>query len=151
MKIEQKIKEMGLTLPPPPKPAGSYIPISISNNTVYTSGMLPFEEGKLKHKGSFPLDLSIEKGQFLSKLCVLNALSAVKNAISDLDKIKGIKKLSGFIKSDKGFTDQAKILNGASDLLVEIFGEKGQHARSAIGVSELPLGSPIEIELIIDI
>jgi len=151
MKIEDKIKELGFVLPPAPKPVGSYIPVSFSNGTIYTSGILPIENGKLNFIGSFPSDLSIEKGQSIAKICVLNALSAIKDAVGDLDSIKKVIKLNGFIRSDKDFADQPKILNGASDLIVEIFGSKGKHARSAIGVCELPLGSPIELEMIVEI
>ena len=151
MKIEEKIKELGLTLPAFPKPVGNYITATISNNIVFTSGIIPLENGKLNYKGRFTSNFSIEEGQSITRLCILNALSAVKSAILDLDKVEKIIKLSGFIRSDKDFLDQSKVLNGASDLLVQIFGEKGRHCRSAIGVSELPLGSPIELELILEI
>lgn len=151
MKIEEKIVELGLSLPEPLKPVGSYIPVSISGNMLYTSGVLPFESGKLNYRGRFVSDFSIEKGRAIAEICVLNALAVIKDSIGDFDRIKKIVRLSGFIRSDKDFTDQPKVLNGASDLLVKIFGEQGRHARSAIGVSELPLGSPVEIEIIAEI
>ena len=151
MKIEKKINELGLTLPSPPEPVGSYLPVLISGNTLYTSGIIPIKDGELKYKGSFPSDFSVEQGRSMAEICILNALSAIKDHISDLDKIKRIIKLNGFIRSNAGFTDQPKIMNGASDLLVNIFGENGRHARSAIGVPELPLGSPMELEIIAEI
>ena len=151
MKIEGKIKELGLILPLPPKPVGSYTPVSISNNIIYTSGIIPVENGKLNYQGRFASDFSVEQGLSIAQICILNALSAVKNAIGDLDKIKKIIKLNGFIRSERDFSDQPKVLDGASDMLVNIWGDKGRHARSAIGVSELPLGSPIELELIMEI
>ena len=151
MKAEERLKELGLTLPPPPKPVGSYIPVSISGNMLYTSGIIPLENGKLNYKGRFPSDFSIEQGQSMANICVLNALSAIKDCISSLNKISKIIKLNGFIRCDRDFYDQPKVLNGASDLLIKIFGEKGHHARSAIGVPDLPLGSPIELELIMEL
>lgn len=151
MKIEAKLKELGLFLPQAPKPAGNYVPVSLSDKILYTSGILPLEGGKLNYNGSFDSVFSVEQGQKMAGLCVMNALSAIKDIIADLDRIIRIIKLNGFIRSDKGFSEQSKILNGASDLLVKIFGENGRHTRSAIGVSELPLGSPVELELIMEI
>ena len=151
METEKQLKLLGLTLQTPPSPAGNYIPVTISNRLVITSGILPTENGKLTYKGKFPSVFSVEQGRSMAKTCILNALAIIKNAVSDLDKIKKVVKLTGYINSDKGFYEQSNVLNGASDLLIDIFGEKGKHTRSAIGVAELPLNSPIELELMLEI
>lgn len=146
---EAKIKELGLVLPPSPKPVGSYVPAVISSNMMFTSGNLPFENGKVKYTGKMGEgNNSVDIGIEASKLATLNSLSAAKAALGDLSKIKKVLKVTGYVNSAKGFTDQPKVINGASDLLVEIFGEAGKHARSAIGVAELPLNALVEIEFI---
>ncbi len=150
---ESKIKELGLTLPPAPKPVASYIPTLIVSDLLYTSGTLPIKDGKVAYLGKVGEGTNtIEIGYEASKLAVLNSLSAVKETIGSLSKIKRLVKVTGFVNSAKGFTDQPKVINGASDLLVQIFGEeKGKHVRSAIGVAELPLNALVEIEFIYQI
>lgn len=147
--IEAKIKELGLTLPEVPKPVASYIPTLIVSDLLFTSGTLPMKEGKVAYLGKVGEgENTIETGYEASKLAVLNSLSAVKNALGSLSKIKRVVKVTGFVNSAKGFTDQPKVINGASDLLVKIFGENGKHTRSAVGIAELPLNSLVEIEFI---
>lgn len=149
---EAKLKELGLTLPPAPKPVGSYIPTLIHSNLLFTSGTLPLLDGKVFYTGKMGEgNNTIEVGYEASKLAVLNSLSALKEALGTLSKVKRLVKVTGYINSSKGFTDQPKVLNGASDLLVNIFGEAGKHVRSAIGVSELPLNALVEIEFVYQI
>ena len=150
---ESKLKELGLTLPTPSKPVASYIPIIAVSNLILTSGTLPMKDGKLIYSGKMGEgDNSIEIGYEASKLAVLNSLSSVKEFLKgDLSKIRTVVKVTGYVNSSKGFTDQPKVINGASDLLVSIFGEAGKHVRSAIGVSELPLNALVEIEFIYQI
>ena len=147
---ESKLKELGLTLPSPSKPVASYIPVLAVSDLILTSGTLPMKDGKLMYTGKMGEgNNSIETGYEASKLAVLNSLSAVKEFLGgNLSKIRRVVKVTGYVNSSKGFTDQPKVINGASDLLVNIFGESGKHVRSAIGVSELPLNALIEIEFI---
>ena len=147
---ETKIKELGLSLPQAPKPVASYIPTLIVSDLLFTSGNLPIKDGKIVYTGKMgdtnnPIDIGYEA----SKLATLNSLSAAKEALGSLSKIKRVVKVTGFVNSSSGFTDQPKVINGASDLLVSIFGEEyGKHVRSALGVSELPLNALVEIEFI---
>jgi len=151
MEIEKKMRGLGLELPEVPKPVASYVPAVRSGNYVYTSGQVPFVKGELMHRGKLGGDLTIEQGYECARVTALNCLAAVKSVIDDLDRVKRIVRVTGFINSAPGFTDQPKVLNGASDLLVEIFGERGKHSRLAIGTSELPLGAPLEIDMVVEI
>ncbi|GIW23611.1 MAG: hypothetical protein KatS3mg068_2618 [Candidatus Sericytochromatia bacterium] len=148
MSIEEKIKELGINIPSSPKPVASYLPCVIVDNFIYVSGQLPIENGNLKYKGKVDND-NIEIGYNAAKLCVLNALGVVKDNLGTLDKVDRIVRVGGFVNSKEGFTMQPKVINGASDLLVEIFGENGKHARVAVGVNELPLDAMVEVELIV--
>ncbi len=150
MQFEQRISELGLTLPDVASPAGSYLPALTSGNLVFTAGQLPIVEGKLVATGKVGNEITLEEATELAKKCILNGLAAVKNEIGDLDRIKRIVKIVGFVSSDPSFTQQPQVINGASDLLGEIFGEVGRHARSAVGVAVLPLDAPVEIELIVE-
>lgn len=146
---EKIIKELGLSLPEAPKPIGSYVPAMVIVNMLFTSGNLPLKNGELVYKGKMGEgENTIEAGQEASKLAVLNSLGAAKQVLGSLSKIKGVVKVTGFVNSANGFTDQPKVINGASDLLVKIFGEAGKHARAAVGVAELPLNALVEIEFI---
>lgn len=151
MEIEKKMRGLGLELPEVPKPVASYVPAVRSGNYVYTSGQVPFVKGELMHRGKLGGDLTIEQGYECARVTAMNCLAAVKSVIDDLDRVKRIVRVTGFINSAPGFTDQPKVLNGASDLLVEIFGERGKHSRLAIGTSELPLGAPLEIDMVVEI
>ena len=149
---ESKIKELGLTLPKAPKPVASYIPTLIVSDLLFTSGTLPMEDGKVKYAGKMgEKNNTLETGVEASRLAVLNSLSAVKEALGSLSKVKRVIKVTGFVNSGSGFTDQPKVINGASDLLVSIFGENGKHVRSAVGIAELPLNALVEIEFIYQI
>jgi len=149
--VEEVMKEMGITLPETVKPLAAYIPAIRTGDYVYTSGQVPFAEGKLKYSGKIGLDLSVEEGQKAAALCALNALSAIKSEIGDLNNIERIVKVTVFVNSADGFTDQPKVANGASEFLGKIFGEAGKHARSAVGVNELPVNSAVEVEMIVKV
>ncbi len=149
--IEEKLKSLNITLPNPPKSAGAYVPVVKSDHTVYVSGQIPIENGKVTFKGKVPNDQSLEQAQKAAILCVVNALAQLKAELGSLDKISKIIRVSGFVNSDPDFTDQPKVINSASDLLYEIFGEKGKHSRIAVGVTSLPLGATVEIDMIVEI
>ncbi|MHB9146462.1 MAG: RidA family protein [Symbiobacteriia bacterium] len=149
--IEAKLTELGLTLPVAPAPAGAYVPVVRTGNLAFTSGQLPMAGGKLQSQGKVGQEVSLEEGYRLAQTCIVNALAALKQNLGGLDRIARVVKVVGFVASAPGFTAQPKVINGASDLLVSLFGEKGQHARSAVGVAELPLGSPVEVELIVEV
>lgn len=149
MSIEQKLQEMGLELPVVAKPLASYVPAVKTEGYVYTSGQVPIVQGELKYKGKVGQDLDEAQGYEAAKVCALNCLAAVKSVAESLDNVEKIVKVVGFVNSAPGFTMQPKVINGASDLLSQLFGEKGEHARSAVGVSELPLNAACEVEIII--
>lgn len=151
MGIEAKLKTMGLELPAAPKPVAAYVPAVKVDNFVYTSGQIPFVNGELKFKGKVGKDLTEAEAYEAAKVCVLNCLSVIKAEIGELDRIERIVKVVGFVNSAAGFSMQPKVINGTSELLGELFGEKGQHARSAVGVNELPLDAACEVELIVKI
>ena len=149
--IEEKIKELGLEVPDAPKPLAAYVPALIVNDLVFTAGQLPSIKGELKYKGKVGKDLSEEGGKKAAEICALNCLAAVKGVIGNLDNIERIVKITAFVNSAENFTDQPKVANGASELIGKIFGENGKHVRSAVGVNELPLNAPVEIEMIVKI
>jgi len=149
--IEKKIKELGYTLPETAKPLAAYIPAIRVGEFVYTSGQVPIVGGELKYKGKIGADLTLEDGQKSSIICALNGLSAIKGIVGDLNKIEQIIKLTVFVNSANGFTDQPKVANGASEFLGSVFGDAGIHTRSAVGVSELPINSAVEIEMIVKV
>jgi len=148
MSIESKLKEAGITLPETPKPLAAYVPALRIDQWVYTSGQIPVAGGALKFAGKAGQDVSLEEAQEAARLCAINALSAAKSVIGDLDAVEQIVKVTGFVNSAPGFTDQPAVINGASEFLKSIFGESGAHTRSAVGVAELPLNAAVEIEMI---
>ena len=149
--FEEKIKKMGIIVPEVVKPLAAYIPAMQVGNLAMTSGQVPISEGKVKYTGKVGKDLSEEEGKEAAKLCALNCLSAIKSVIGSFDNIKRVVKLTVFVSSAEGFTAQPKVANGASEFIGEIFGEAGKHVRSAVGVSELPLNSAVEIEMIVQV
>ncbi len=151
MEIEKKMGTFGLELPEVAKPVASYVPAVKSGNYVFTSGQIPFVKGELMYRGKLGGDLTVEQGYECARVSALNCLAAVKSVIDDLDRVKQIVRVTGFVNSAPGFEDQPKVLNGASDLLVEVFGQRGKHSRLAIGTSELPLGAPVEIDMVVEI
>ena len=149
--IKERLKELGILLPIPPKPAGSYIPVVVSGNLVFVSGQIPMENGHLKYQGKVQGGQSVQNAHNASKLCIINALSQLNAYFDTLENIEKIIRISGFVNSEESFTEHPKVINTASDLLVDIFGEKGKHSRTAIGVSSLPLNATVEIDMIVEI
>ena len=147
-RIEARLAELGLSLPPVAAPVAAYVPAVISGNHVYTSGQLPFIEGQLTATGKVGAGVSAEDAKSMAATAAINALAALKSVIGDLDRVTRIVKVVGFVASDPSFTGQPGVINGASELLGEVVGEAGIHARSAVGVSVLPLDSPVEVELV---
>jgi enamine deaminase RidA (YjgF/YER057c/UK114 family) len=149
--IENKIKELGLQLPEPPKPLAAYIPAKQTGNLVFTAGQLPMVNGEIILKGLLGQDVEIEPAYNAAKICTLNALSAIKGVIGDLDKIKQVVRVVGYVASVPTFTQQPAVVNGASEFLLEVFGDIGKHARSAVGMAVLPLNAAVEIELTVEV
>ncbi|WP_337865158.1 RidA family protein [Ignavibacterium sp.] len=147
--IEEKIKQLGFELPEVAKPLAAYIPAKQAGNLVMTSGQVPVVKGEMKYVGKVGKDLSEEEAQKAAQVCALNCLAAIKSVTGSLDLIEEVVKLTAFINSSDGFTAQPKVANGASELIGKIFGEKGLHVRSAVGVNELPLNAAVEIEMIV--
>ncbi len=148
--IDEKLAELGLELPAVAKPAGAYVPAVITGHLVYTAGQLPSTAGVLPATGKVGAEVSPEDAKQYARVCVLNGLSAAKGVLGSLDRIQKVVKVVGFVASDPSFTGQPGVINGASELLGEIFGEAGEHARSAVGVAVLPLDSPVEIEFVFE-
>lgn len=151
MTPEEKLKERGIELPEMPQPLGSYVPFVRTGNLIYLSGMLPLRNGRLTRTGSVGESVSLDEAVYDARTATLNAIAVLKSAIGRLDNVKRCVKITGFVSSAEGFTDQPKVLNGASDLIFEVFGEAGRHARAAVGVNILPMNSPVEIEFIFEI
>ncbi|MCF2589097.1 RidA family protein [Brevibacterium sp. UCMA 11752] len=150
-KTLDRIAELGLTLPDVAVPAGVYVPALRTGNYVYTSGQLPVVDGKLPATGHIGSDVDLETGYDLARTAGLNALAAIAGVIGDLDKIVRVVKVTGFVNSADDFTQQPSVINGVSELYGEIFGDRGQHTRSAVGVNTLPLGTPVEVEVIVEV
>lgn len=151
MGAEDRLQELGIELPPPSQPVASYVPVSVTGDLAYVSGQVPMAEGKLLWTGKLGDDLDVAAGAEAAQRCALQALSALRAELGSLDRLKRIVRLGVFVASAPGFTDQAKVANGASDLLAEVLGDAGRHARTAVGVPELPLGAPVEVEVLAEI
>jgi len=145
---EAKLLELGIHLPEAPKPVAAYVPFTKSGDLVFTSGQICMENGQLKYKGKVGKDLTPEEGYQAARLCAINTLAVLKAAIGSLDKVVQIVKVVGFVNSAPGFAAQPAVVNGASELYQQVFGEAGRHARSAVGAPELPLDSAVEVEII---
>ena len=148
MAVADRLAELGLVLPAVAAPAGAYVPAIATGELVFTAGQLPFIDGKLARTGLLGADVGVEEAADLAATAALNALAAVAGLLGGLDRVVHIVKVTGFVASAPGFTQQPAVINGASNLLVDVFGEHGKHARSAVGVAALPMGSPVEVELI---
>ncbi|AYO29211.1 RidA family protein [Biomaibacter acetigenes] len=152
MNAERILKEKyGLELPEPPKPAGLYIPVYQVGQLVYVSGQTPTINGKLLFEGKLGRDLTVEQGQQAARYAVINCLALLKQHLGDLDRVKHFVQLLGFVRSDENFKDQPAVINGASAVLLDIFGEKGAHTRLALGTNELPGGAPVEVTFIAEV
>jgi enamine deaminase RidA (YjgF/YER057c/UK114 family) len=148
---EARLAALGLTLPPVAAPVAAYVPAVRSGQYVYTAGQLPLEDGKLPQTGKVGAQVSVDEAAALARTCALNALAAVASVAGGLSAVTRIVKVTGFVASDPSFTGQPLVVNGASELLLEVFGEAGRHARSAVGVAVLPLDAPVEVELIAEV
>jgi enamine deaminase RidA (YjgF/YER057c/UK114 family) len=148
---EERLAALGLTLPSVAAPVAAYVPTARTGSLVYTAGQLPLVDGALPLTGKVGAEVTPEDAKDLARQCALNALAAVKAEIGDLSKVKRVVKVVGFVASDPTFTGQPGVVNGASELLGEVFGDAGIHARSAVGVNVLPLDAPVEVELIVEV
>jgi enamine deaminase RidA (YjgF/YER057c/UK114 family) len=150
MSVAARLKELGLTLPPVVPPVAAYVPAVQTGNLVYTSGQLPMVDGELPAVGKVGAQVTAEQGKELARACALNALAAI-DALVGIDSVVRVVKVVGFVASSPDFTGQPGVINGASELLGEVFGDQGRHARSAVGVAALPLDAPVEVELIVEV
>ncbi|GAB1514964.1 RidA family protein [Actinophytocola sp. KF-1] len=150
MSWTDRLGELGIELPSVPAPAGAYVPATRSGNLVFTAGQVPFVDGKIAATGKVGREVSPEEAKAHARTCALNALAAVHDLVG-IDRVVRVVKVVGFVASAEGFTGQPAVINGASELLGEVFGDAGKHARSAVGVAELPLGVPVEVELTVEI
>ena len=152
MSVEEKIKQLNIEIPKSPKPVGAYVAFKIVNKLVYISGQVSFDQNGNLIKGKVGSELSLEQGQEAAKACAINIISQLKSACEgDLEKVKSCIKINGYVNSTDNFLDQPKVINAASELIVNVFGEKGKHARAAVSVNSLPLGAAVEIESIFEI
>ena len=148
--IEDKLRELSIELPTPPSPAGSYIPVVTTGNLAFVSGQIPMREGKVVFEGKVPEQQSLESARDAAKICIINGLAQLKSNLGSLDKIRKFVRISGFVNSSPNFTEQPKVINAASDLLVEIFGDMAKQSRIAVGVASLPLNSTVEIDMVVE-
>ena len=148
---DERLAELGLTLPSDTPPLAAYVPAVRTGNLVYTSGQLPRIDGELTHVGKVGTEVTPEQAKEAAQACALNAIAAVKGEIGDLDKVRRVVKVVGFVASAPDFTGQPGVVNGASELLGKVFGDAGVHARSAVGVAALPLDVPVEVEMIVEV
>ncbi|MBI3989930.1 MAG: RidA family protein [candidate division NC10 bacterium] len=151
MRVEAKLKEMGLKLPTPPKPVANYVPTVRTGYLLFVSGHGPYRDGTLHFIGKLGKDLTVEEGYQAAQLVCLNCLASVKEALGDLDRVKRVVKLLGMVNSAPDFGQQPEVMNGASDLLVNLYSEAGRHARSAVGMAALPRGIAVEIEMVLEV
>jgi len=150
--FEENIKNLGLNIPELPKALANYVPYKLVGNTIYISGQAPAQNGEIIYRGKVGSDITVEDGIEAAKLCVINIIAAVKKGLDgDWDKLDSFVKLTGYVNCQDNFTDQPKVINGASDMLVDIFGEQGRHARVAVGSNALPLGIAVEIDAIVQL
>lgn len=150
MKIDEKLAQLKITLPPPPSLKALYKPVKQTGQYLYVSGQIPIVDGELSYTGTVGKELGLEQAQDAARICIYNMLSVVKAHVADLDRIKGVVKVFGLVQSEKGFNEQHLVINAASQILIDIFGDEGWHARSAVGTNQLPLGAPVEIEAIFE-
>jgi enamine deaminase RidA (YjgF/YER057c/UK114 family) len=148
MGVRDRLQELGIELPPPPKPVASYVPVVVSGGFAFVAGQVAMAEGTVQSPGKLGAEVSVGEGQAAARRCALQALAALEEELGDLDRVTRIVQVTVFVASGEGFTDQPKVANGASDVLVEVFGDAGRHARAAVGVAELPLGGPVEVAVI---
>lgn len=146
--IEERLAELGIELPPAPQPVASYIPVKVVGGLAWVAGQIPMQDGAVTLSGSVGADVTTEEANAGARRCAIQALAALGAALGRLDRVSGIVKVDVFVASAPGFTEQSTVANGASDLLVEVFGDEGRHARAAVGVPQLPLGAAVEVALL---
>jgi enamine deaminase RidA (YjgF/YER057c/UK114 family) len=149
--VEERLSELGVTLPQVAAPVAAYVPTARTGNLVFTSGQLPFVDGKLPRTGKVGGEVDADSAKALARTCALNAIAAIAAEIGDLDRVRRVVKVVGFVASDPSFTGQPGVINGASEFLGEVFGDLGRHARSAVGVAVLPLDAPVEVEVVVEV
>ncbi len=149
--IEERLAELGIELPPAPQPIASYVPVKVVGDLAWVAGQVPMQDGAVAVSGSVGADVTAEEANAGARRCAIQALAALGAALGSLDRVKGIVKVDVFVASAPGFTEQSTVANGASDLLVEVFGDEGRHARAAVGVPELPLGAAVEVALLVQL
>ena len=148
--IDEKLKELSIVIPTPPSPAGSYIPVVTTGNLAFVSGQIPMKDGRVVFEGKVPDEQSLESAREAAKICIINSLAQLKVNLGSLDRITKFVRISGFVNSNPNFIDQPRVINAASDLLVEIFGDIAKHSRIAVGVTSLPLNSTVEIDMVVE-
>lgn len=149
--IEERLVELGIELPSAPQPVASYIPVKVVGDLAWVAAQIPMQDGAVTVRGKVGGEVTTDEANAGARRCALQALAALQAALGTLDRVKGVVKLDVFVASAPGFTDQPKVANGASDLLVEVFGDDGRHARAAVGVPELPLGAAVEVALLVQL
>jgi enamine deaminase RidA (YjgF/YER057c/UK114 family) len=149
--IEERLAELGIILPPAPQPVASYIPVKVVGDLAWVAAQIPMQDGAVTVAGKVGGEVTTDDANAGARRCALQALAALRVTLGTLDRVKGIVKLDVFVASAPGFTDHPKVANGASDLLVEVFGDEGRHARAAVGVPELPLGAAVEVALLVQV
>lgn len=149
--FEERLKGLGLSLPPLPPAAGAYVPAVRSGNLVFSSGQGPYKEGRLQYIGKLGGDLTLEEGYEAARIAALNCLAEIASVVGSIEAIKRVVKVTGFVNSAPDFDQQPKVMNGASELLIDIFGEAGKHARSALGTSNLPSNIAVEVEMVVEV
>jgi len=148
---EERLQELGVSLPAPVAPVAAYVPCVRTGNLVYVSGQVPMVDGKPSHLGHLGDDVDLEDGRAAARTCAVNVLAALKAELGELSRVRRVVKVTGFVASAPGFTDMPKVVNAASELFGEVFGDAGRHARAAVGVAALPLGVPVEVEAIVEV
>ena len=149
--IEERLAELGIELPPAPAPVASYVPVRVVGELAFVAGQIPMREGVVSPSGAVGDAVTTEQAADAARRCAIQALAALRQALGSLDRVVGIAKVDVFVASSPGFTDQSKVANGASELLVQVFGDLGRHARAAVGVAELPLGAAVEVALVAEL
>ena len=150
-RIATRLQELGIALPAPAAPAANYVPWVLSGNLLFVSGQLPFGPAGLEHVGKLGADADLDAGRAAARLCAINLIAQVKAAVGDLDRVARVVKLTGFVNATPDFADHPKVINGASDLMAEVFGDAGRHARAAVGAGSLPFGVAVEVEAVFEI
>lgn len=147
----ERLRELGIVLPKAPTPVAAYVPSVRTGNLLYVSGQVPFKDGALAAQGMVPSEVGQPEAKACARQCAINALAVAAAALGSLDKVRRVVRLGVFVASDRGFHQQPQVANGASELMVEVFGEAGKHARAAVGAADLPLGAPVEVEVIFEV